>query len=297
MANYSNHRELITKYLEGSLSREDQLEFEIQIQNDPLLKDEFEFQKDVIDALRNYRKNEIKNRLNNINIGNSSGFNLLNIAASVTISSFIAIGTYLYLSDHAAQDSLQVVDLANTPNIENSSIADLPEKPKVVELQPKSLDQVITEVKGEEKATKEAKEIDSQVTASNKKINTPNVILPNIVEEFETMDPLEVESDLSNNSSSFESIKNKEVLSFEIEKIENSEYLHYQFYQGKLYLYGEFNDNPYEIIELKSGNKRKVFLNYNEDYFLLKTNQRDLTPLKAIKDPTLIEELNILKSE
>ncbi len=66
---------------------------------------------------------------------------------------------------------------------------------------------------------------------------------------------------------------------------------HYQFKNGKLYLYGTFEKNLYEIMEFFSGNKRTVFLYYKDSYYLLNEENETIKPLAPINDPSLLKKL------
>jgi hypothetical protein len=66
---------------------------------------------------------------------------------------------------------------------------------------------------------------------------------------------------------------------------------HYQFKNGKLYLFGTFEKNLYEIMEFFSGNKRTVFLFYKDNYYLLSEENDTIKPLAPINDPTLLQKL------
>jgi hypothetical protein len=73
---------------------------------------------------------------------------------------------------------------------------------------------------------------------------------------------------------------------------DNKKYnFHYQFKDGKLLLYGPFEKDVYEIMEFFNGEKRTLFLYYNEHYYLLKDNSTSLKPLNAIQDAELLNKL------
>jgi len=65
---------------------------------------------------------------------------------------------------------------------------------------------------------------------------------------------------------------------------------HYQFLQGKLTLFGIFDNGLYEIIEV-NGDTHSIFLYYKDNYYLLNEKQSAITPLVAIKDPELVKKL------
>ncbi|HEX8039978.1 MAG TPA: hypothetical protein VF490_12545, partial [Chryseosolibacter sp.] len=77
----------------------------------------------------------------------------------------------------------------------------------------------------------------------------------------------------------------------------NSRYsFHYQFRDGKLFLYGPFEKNLYEIMEFFSDQKRTVFLYYKNHYYLLPEADSQVRPLTAIKDPALLKKLDESRS-
>ena len=295
MANFKDHKEIIDKYLAGKMSKNEQLEFEIQLQNDPLLNNEFEFQKDIVESIRNFRRTEIKARLDNINVGAPSGFSFLKIAASVAVSSMIAVGSYMYLTSENSK--LDRISISGNDEV-HFQVESLPEKPELITSYIQAEEELPKAIEGKNPvAQREVIEKDlGNITASSKNtIAEPKVILPDLIDSFEDVNMLEADDDFANITTSFEAIKRKDVPDFEIENIDSDKF-HYRFFDGKLFLYGDFSDHPYEIIELKSRDKKSVFLNYNDEYFLLEDNQIKVSPLIPISDSTVISELDILKN-
>jgi hypothetical protein len=70
---------------------------------------------------------------------------------------------------------------------------------------------------------------------------------------------------------------------------------HYQFAEGKLHLFGPFDRNLYEILEI-SGDSHAVFLFYRENYYLLDEGQTAITPLAPIRDGQLLKKLREYRS-
>jgi hypothetical protein len=66
---------------------------------------------------------------------------------------------------------------------------------------------------------------------------------------------------------------------------------HYQFRDSKLFLYGSFEKNFYEIMEFFSNNKRTMFLYYKDNYYLLSDVDQKVKPLKPINDAALLKKL------
>jgi hypothetical protein len=66
---------------------------------------------------------------------------------------------------------------------------------------------------------------------------------------------------------------------------------HYQFKDNKLFLYGVFEKNLYELMEFFSNNKRTLFLYYKENYYLLNEDDNKIKRLAPISDPALLKKL------
>ena len=70
---------------------------------------------------------------------------------------------------------------------------------------------------------------------------------------------------------------------------------HYKFYNKKLYLYGDFEKNPYEIIEYNSNSNKLYYLYYEGKFYELMNDQMKITPLAELQDDELINELELLR--
>jgi len=71
---------------------------------------------------------------------------------------------------------------------------------------------------------------------------------------------------------------------------------HYQFKEDKLFLYGVFEKNLYEIMEFFSNNKRTMFLYYKENYYLLNEEDEKVKSLNPIADQALLKKLKDYRS-
>ena len=290
MANYKQIQNLFDKYFQGKMDPAEQAEFEIQLHNDPLLQGEFELQKDVVNAIQESRKQDIKARLDQIKVGGPQPFNFVNVAASVTLATVISVGSYLYFSNNT-ENNISKVDL--TAYVERSVVEEqIPAVPEAIVDQVETERLLAAEQTPQKIISKPSKEVNEPVTS-----RVPQINMPVVPDDFDDVSSLDFEDDLANNTQGFDNIRNSEVPSFEIENQFKENLFHYQFYDGKLYLYGDFDKTPYNIIELKSDNKRRVFLNHQNSYYLLNLKQKDMAPLVEIKDSTLIKELELLKNE
>src|SRR3712207_22752 len=63
-----NYSEKLEAYIRNELSEKEKLELEEQLRQDPLLQNELTLQKDIIASICDYRKHELKQRLNKIDV-------------------------------------------------------------------------------------------------------------------------------------------------------------------------------------------------------------------------------------
>jgi hypothetical protein len=294
MANYKQIQNLLDKYFRGGMEPTEQAEFEIQLHNDPLMQGEFELQKDIVEAIKDSRRKDIKGRLDQIKVGGAQPFSFMNVAASVTLATVISVGSYLYFEDKLESESAKF-DLTSYVELAEKIENDLPAMPEALVKREAIAQQIVKDQTPQVAKEQSTVSTVEEVTPAN--IDPPQIFIPAAPDELGEVKELEVEDDLVNNTKGFDNVKNNEVPSFEIENVAKAEMFHYQFYDGKLYLYGNFDGAPYNIIEFKADNKRKVFLNYNDAYYLLNLKQKETAPLTDIKDQTLIKELEMLNEE
>lgn len=74
-------------------------------------------------------------------------------------------------------------------------------------------------------------------------------------------------------------------------KRDNREKFHYQFSEGKLVLYADFNEKLYEVLELNQHGQRNLFLSYDGKFYALDPLFSEISPLKEVKDKNLIQIL------
>jgi hypothetical protein len=67
-----NYSEKLESYIRNELPETEKLELEEQLRQDPLLQNELTLQRDIISSLSDYRRNELKQRLNKIDVGSKN---------------------------------------------------------------------------------------------------------------------------------------------------------------------------------------------------------------------------------
>lgn len=287
----NHHIELIEKYLEQKMSAPERADFEDELLRDPLLKNEFELQRDIVNSIKNYRKVELKSRLDNIAVNPAPyAAPFAKMAASIAVGSLAIWGSYNYFK--AEEPAVEQVNISAAAQESALFTEFIPDRPEV------TIQEMVEGIPEQEVSLPVQKPtLRSNVTA-RREIRIPEAKIPNMNEAFREAAPqFKDEGTLKNDISGSATVEEQfpEIMISEAPDRKNKFY--YQNYDGKLYLYGDFSKTPYVLIELNTETDRRLFLNYNDDYFLIKTAQKDVTPLSAIRDASLIQQLNALKDK
>lgn len=290
------NEEFVNRYLDNELSEIERLDFENKILHDSELREEYNFQKDLIEGIKETRRLELKSRLSNIPINTplyqTIGFKAVAIA-SITAS--VGIGAY-YLFSNTNDIQLSDIDL-NTNQLTLTEEVDIPKIPEAItpifKEEPKK--EVVMDVISQEKPKTEA--VAKNTEAVEQKIIHPNVIQPDIVETFEEEDVTPKEINIDPQINNLDEIKENVESTVEISTVKDKRNkFHYKFFENKLYLLGNFNDMPYEIIELNTSKGKSYFLFYNNSFYKLNSEQVKPAPLVKIENDSLVNELKIIQS-
>lgn len=295
MSIQSEYTRLVTKYLEGGMTGSEQYIFEDQLTSDPLLKTEFEHQNEIVNGLKEFRKTQLKTRLNNLTVGPgiigvlSQSVSMKTLSYVVT-SILIGAGSYYYFNGPRKP---KAVNLSYVESRLDFLLPEIDYSNNAVDLSYKyNQNTDLTEWIIEEE-TKKNGEAEEQTN----KISLIDFSVPEVHDDVSTDDPPEPEQILEKAVARSESfVAAGEFSKVDIENVVNNRYkFHYKLDNNKLYLYGKFEASPYEIIEINSFQSKKLFFYYNRNYFKLNQNVNDISPLLKIENPEIITELNILK--
>jgi hypothetical protein len=277
--------ELIDDYLTNRLNELERKSFEQQMSSDPTLKADVELQKEIIQGLKQARAAELKAMLNKVPVATPTFYlSPLRIAAGLIGTAVLATGLYLYYDRNGnfntTQISSSLVDSIRQTEDQNSDLK--------VDSTQKELSRVESIDKKEN--NRELKKQNKPVT-TNTKENKPAIDLLDPTEELTGEN--EISPEKNSNAKSTISVAKIEVNVNSSEKKFKS---HYQFVNGKLILYGNFDSGLYEIIEVNAQESRSLFLYYKTAYYLLDEAKTEITILKAISDPVLIQKIKTFRS-
>ena len=268
--------ELIDDYLSNRLNEQDRTAFEHQLQGDPTLKGDVEFQRQVVQGVRQARAVELKNLLNNVPVSGIS-WSGGKAAASVITAGLVAVSLYIYFKEDIQpvtpiEEIQQEITTPPADNLVEHSVTPMPEQ-SANERTSAGTEQL----KEKPKVLKE--------TATSTPVRKPDIQVVDPSSELTESKP-EATANVAHGRSEISASK-MEVMTGLSDKKHN---FHYQFSQGKLLLYGPFDKSLYEILEIH-GEGHAVFLFYKENYYLLDERQEEITELKYIRDAELIKKL------
>lgn len=278
--------ELIDDYLTNRLSDADKTAFEAQLATDPALKADMEMQKQIIEGVRAARAAELKTMLNEVPIAPPASISLpvMRLAASIVGAGIMILAFSYYFNSNretpnmssSLEDSIQKVDPAEFEPLEEPTSDPAPAIEEKA-ITPTSVDKT------------EAKES----TQSNPKVS------PVQQPKIDVVDPTKDMTDggnaaLPKNEASRAAITASHI-AVEVEDNNKKYPFHYQFNQGKLFLYGSFDKGLYEILEI-NGETHSVFLFYKDNYYSLDEKASAITALEPIRNQALISKLKEYKS-
>ncbi len=290
------NEEFVNSYLDNELSEIEQIDFENKLLHNPELKEEFNFQKDLIDGIKEDRRLELKSRLSEIPINaplyQTIAFKAITVAS---ISAGIGIGAYFML---AGKDDIQISDIEiNTNQITIVEEKSIPEIPKAISpiIKEKPIQEKTLEVNFQEKPKTEILAKNNEIVVEQR-ITPPIVVQPDVLDSFTDEDANIVDEGIDGQIELFGNVNENTENPVEVATLKDKRNkFHYQFSENKLFLLGSFKDTPYEIIELNSSIGKSYFLYYNYDFYKLNSEQAKPTPLIKIENDSLVNELKIIQ--
>ena len=261
--------EQLDDYLTNRLSEGERSAFEAKMEGDPELKQEYQFQQELIEGLRNNRIAELKQMLNNTPIpafqAGESGL-MTNVIATAAVVGLVATGAYfLFTAEEPGSIS----------NVQN-------EQPT----------EITTPVEDQDT-------IGSGSDNDNSGVTTPI----DTKKETVTSSPKSrtVEDAARARERELIKIVNSTFITSNTEVITQSNFgaynFHYAFEKKKLVLYGSFEPNQYQILEFITKDEHIFFLSYKSKYYLLDEHAQAPAPLLPIKDAQLQKKLREFRTK
>jgi len=273
--------ERLDDYLSNRLSGEGKLDFEKKLEGDPELAREFKVQQNLVEGIRKVRTAELKSMLNNIPVtGGQTGTEsiLTKTGTWIVVAGIVATSAYFLLFDknEVAEPVQEPVTI---------------EQEKVESTQPVTVEPAESETVPTTEPAKEESIVESEKETTT--TTTPEVKQP-VLDVYDPTKEAVDEATLKHEREQLEIISKAFVTSsiaVEIDHSNRKYTFHYMFKEGKLILYGAFEEHLYEILEFISGEKRTVVLFYKTNYYLLDIDKSIPTQLSPIRDQALLKKV------
>ena len=292
MINNLNNPQTIDAYLSGKMDASEKTSFENGLTQDPLLKQELDLQKNIVESLKGRRKAELKARLDNIDVSglatSAANTTAWKIAAGVFIGAGILTAGYLFYKETPQQKiTKNYISQQSTPiaadGTNQNSISTA--TPLIVAEEP----QTPAEIVPQKKSTKETAKKSAPVIETH----TDNVD-PNPLPIADTDFHPDANVSMPNGNISQENTNINSEIDVAVDaKSENK--FHYKYFNNKLYLYCDFSSKPYDLLELNTKKTKELYLFFDNQYYELKSGQLEATALKPIKNSTIISQLELIR--
>lgn len=274
--------EKVEAYFNNELNDSEKSDFLSEVESNTELKSEYDFQNEVINGIKEARKVELKAMLDKVPIASipaaTSGLYKILIGGAASL----IIGTSLWYYFNSASE----VNMASETKVEEFS-------PIVEESNQFAETKQSVAKLDVEKSSKEETRPSSvkNKNTENSNINKPNV--PTAQDDFVDNslqdENLEIPSDISKVDINLASKVNVEI------KVKKKYSFHYQYTQGNLILYGNFEDDLFEVLELNKEDQVEVYLYYESNYYYIKDKSGLITPLEAVANKNLKNKLERLR--
>ncbi len=285
-------------YHSGRMNAEEVTAFEKELASDPTLLAESNFQRDIINGLKDYRKTQLMARLDAIDVSPVwfdfiQQSTLLKSFGGVAVATLISAGVYFMAEPGSTEEDTDSIEIDSPKKLDFSFQLIKPailssENPK-----PVAINQLVDTEPVKEEVLSEIKTMDTEGDATNtsQEIFNPNFEAPSArdIKDEEAL----VTSSLDNLTESSDVSEDAEPIEVDYENTEELN-IQYKYYDGKLFLSGDFNKAPYEILEINSANGRRIYVKYLNKFYKVGITDK-LTIMPEVTNVNVIEELKLLR--
>lgn len=282
-------QEKIDDFHAGRMTPEESSSFQNELARDPSLIAESDFQGEIVNGLKEYRKSQLKERLDAVELAPTwfeftQQSALLKSFGGVVVATMIGAGVYL-----SAEEENETAILA--PIVINAPLEKGESFNWIIKPAEPAREIENTSLKTKTLEVVEAVENSDFLVEGSKKDFVLSFEAPNVgkIEDEEALQTSSLEELPANQSIE----ANVAAIDVDSENIKSLD-VRYKYYDGKLFLSGDFDRAPYEILEINSASGRRIYVKYLNKYYRVETTDR-LRVLPEVKDQAVIEELKLLR--
>lgn len=301
-----DQEEVIAQYLTRRMSEVERVAFEQKISESPQLSQKIEFEKQIAQGIKNYKKGILKSRLDQLELS-PSAVETTSIVTKTILAGITAvvIGGLSYFM--LTPDEILVIENQETM-IGNDAMTE--DENAKISLDIDTTYAILSDKKEDERTSSITKYIENTRVKVSKKQSKKGsksdkvtlqseveVVLPDMdgTEMYfdEPFDSLQdFSDDLMKNQAQVNSVPELEI---EIE-MKRTKKLKYIYVGEKLTLIGDFSASPYQIIEDNTIVEKKLYLYFEQEYYVL-TVTSEKKALIPVKDMRLLDYLVDLRNK
>ena len=290
-------QEKFDQYHTGRMSPEEHHAFERELESDPSLQAESDFQGDIINGLKDYRKLELKSRLGAVDVSPVwydfvQHSTLMKSFGGVAVATMIGTGVFFLAEPKSVETTSEIV--IDAPKESKSTLAWF--------IEPATLSETtVKEAQPTAVFKSQAALLPAEITEAMQEASEKEVVREVFSPDFSAPAAEEILDEESMEVSSLEELPETTATNADSEPIdvdyENTKALDikYKYYDGKLFLSGDFDRAPYEILEINSADGRRIYVKYLDKFYQVNVTDK-LTRLPQVYDVNVIQELQLLRA-
>lgn len=297
--------EKINAYFDNELNAGEKQQLENRLREDMELKREFDFQKEIIDGIREARHMQLKAMLDRVPVGGAGGatFGTGKVLGVIGIAAVIGFGIYYFYPDNEAplseNETPKEITMQDNGIVQEDPADELNALPQ----ENNNASEVPAVTEGDDVNGNEADDQNSPATTEQSTPQTSDADGQEADQPREEIKNPPVAPTFENPASNDDVVKTPEnipagkavVASSSLEvsvQKDNRKYdFHYQIVNDKLTLYGDFDKELYEILEFNGKDGRSLFLSYQGAFYPLTRDGDKVQPLTEVTNPALLKTL------
>jgi hypothetical protein len=304
--------ETIDSFLRGELNSTETEAFNKALASDSKLQQEVSFQKDIIDAVKQHRHQQLKDRLNAIDV-KPVGVGLyaspyFKLAASIGVVALIVGSFSLFTNNGLNENTATVIESSptGTQSIDESITVPLASSQTnseaentISKVEKPASASIITD--NNAVASTDSK-TSTKKPANNAAVPISKAAADNASYEDRAEEPMDSDNiggindnfnmpSMNHGGNTASSISSPQI-KVSIVKENN---LAYRFFSNQLFLHGNFSNSPYELFELNNKPSKQLFLYFENNYYELIQGKTKVTALTPITDKTILLQLTQLR--
>lgn len=294
--------ETIDSFLRGDLSETEQTAFNKAVAADPKLQQEVAIQKDIIDGVKQHRHQQLKDRLNAIEVKPVGvGFfssPYFKLAASVGVVALL-VGSFSIFNNNTIENTATVVESSptGTESTEKST-----EVSSIVSAENITSETEKTASKtAENNVTAQTSKVVASASKTTQSSHAQNTASDNTFEEVSD-EPMDSDNTIEGVNDNFNmptmnhggNASNISSPQIKVSIVKENN-LGYRFFNNQLFLHGNFSNSTYELFELNNKPSKQLFLYFESNYYELLQGKTKVTSLTPITDKVILLQLTQLR--